>query len=498
MTPRDVLWESAACANKSLYSVTTCLVLEPREVLHLDLEITFENEKNKKDSQVYAFLNTVGGADWLSVWKVLFGSLLCTPFLLSSPDTTDSSSLVGTTEVSSSSATPVKALQSTIPGVPALPLSSITRSRTPKEADTSVVHFVFGKTTLGVPHTGCNINKRDSRFRFSDAFDASVGSQVASNLVLSESTLDVRYAEGAAQGIPTFIRSKFEMRFTVPEWECDPSLGPDGFSSRNLAFLLVMPLSNGTTSGENTVRQILLREFITNGPSDMPPWLNHPSIQLGTASMCARIQPTLRCQSYISPLSADQLLLSLDIANSSPRPVLLQGASFDLHSTERDDGTSGEEGSSSSPHWISFRRGPKAADMQYVELLTKVVTVTPMIVSHDRPPFILQPGETYSFQFVLQVLPQFCYLINAKSLEYVYVRQQQGGEEEGADRGLQHVLLSDFRGDPVTGTDIVSVLSSAYVTHAQVFYQINEDTPEGGELSLQHPARWSFGIQSVE
>lgn len=363
---------------------------------------------------------------------------------------------------------------------------------------------------------------------------------------------------GAASGgggvaLPRLLESSFTVELALPDLEASALRGMD----TTLAMVVLLPLTFECSrigapvdpDQPSILRSVLARSL---GQTHVETAAS-AALVLGSGVVPVELTEPLLCLSSTSPLSNDRLVLNLSLTNVTASAARLYSTSLDLHSScvlnDADTAAGGAalpaEAAAShftaSPLWGELRPGADLSSMRTIDLLTKLVTITPVLVGEERPPFILHPGETYSFEFVIEVLPQLCYLLNSQSLEYVYARyyavphgttsrpRLDGGAAGGDDaahgassRGVAATVFSngsvvtDCYGEVVSASELRGLLSYSYVSYLFVYYDLMTDgdaapshsgevkgetarrphvvgQPNGAGLYLRYPAQWSFG-----
>ncbi|EPY23380.1 hypothetical protein STCU_07741 [Strigomonas culicis] len=517
LTPRDEEWDLSKFQR---------VLIQPRQLLYFDLTVSFENPGNAKDASVRTFLNAVGEIDWDVTWDKLLRRIKVLPFL-ESPASVANSCASDDDEDGSSVTLVTDQSRIQFPSDRDAPLAapSPTALRTPHRIAPASSSNSLVKETLTSPSsvvTDKNVASKNAAPRPVFIFGSCDVLQTAKQKgpFTSESgdaptrfgkplyltaARDARSPPAGAAGgaTPTSLSRVFSLCFTVPDWAAAEAEERRLGLRHELGFLIELD----TAPEHRVLRRMLTQGLLPSESVDTPPWLFNPPIVLGSYYVPVRIHAALECRSSTSPLRNDQLVLSLALTNAAERQLVLHGASFDIYSTRRRD--PGEEDARGgavqqpcmAPFWAEYRQGPSCGGMRTVDILTKVVTVTPMIVSHDRPPFVLQPGETYSFQFVVQVLPQLSFLLNQRSLEHVYAARAAGAPTAASHKmdpasppTVEAPLIKDFNEKRVEARELISVLSSSYVTQTLVYYALSEDPTQAQTvLSRRHATSWSFG-----
>ncbi|CCW68292.1 unnamed protein product [Phytomonas sp. Hart1] len=512
--------------------------LVPRQLLSVRLRISFKNECNTESSgrpsgeedpdvvitsTLLDFLSHVGEDNFVEAWKRLFECVVVVPFLLPHAEEGEA--------VHASLAT---------------------------SGDAGAFHF--GIPPFWEEHRFAQ-SVPDGRRPSCCLAGSAMEVKCSTFSVIEESVPTSSEALGTAIIIPQSIVSEYIFSFTVPEVERSLLDVPGVF-----AFVLMLPfgISNAMTvsstgdseyscgsrnslTSSSPYRQdqryilmkVLFRALLDSANDDDAAALYGREggyfLPFGCHYTSIRVRYALDLTSVTFPLSNDRLLLNLSITNSSTAPITLHGATFDLYTSDVWNPACGSPGKSSlhsegdPPQAVVVgispaeqRPGPSGANLQTIDILTKIVTVTPMIASDDRPPFSLQPQETYSFQFVVEVIPQLCYLLNPESLQYVYDACQRDedlqktrldgsgacgdaaiggyGGRRGPVRKCAETVVTDCYGSPVTTEELLRVLHSSYLSQVYVYFSLGFPDMDGSgdwqsnTLHAQHTARWSFVV----
>lgn len=590
----------------------------PHQPLQGRLTITCDNTSGSKTGIAEAFLSQVGEHHLPLAWQYLLQRLTVVPFLLDRADVDDgdradsgrerpchshplrlSASALGTSEAQGGAF---------VFGVPTFWKEKLFAYQDDDDDDDYYDDAVAGVAVGGGGSYGEGRDTGGGGWlpcrAAGEAFEVSAAG--------AKTVITPAASSCSSTTVPAKITSTYDFEFTVPD--VSPAyLGRPA----SLAFVLLLsPLSDPPPRQSGTAIAPLAPAANSHPSVGCGDWLPHQrriamqvlsrasvnpcelseggsaslyslhTILLGCQYLPVTVKRVLACRSATCPLSNDRLLLNLNIVNVSRSPVILHSASLDVYSTcTTAAATTADPPSSRPPRaerrrrwggdrpggrpppperralqqrglWAEQRAGPAGADMRTVDVLTKIVTVTPMVVSDDRPPFTLHAGETYSFQFFLEVLPQLCYLLNPKSLQYVYARyaqqqqQQQrtagecsreddGGAKANGNGGSAmkgcgspagaagavsgscnsfEAVIQDCYGEAVSNEEILSVLSATYVSSLFVYYDVAVDQDGSGDghedrvmsgrdsgdrrraavvkadgLHLRHAATWSFG-----
>ncbi|KPI88352.1 hypothetical protein ABL78_2526 [Leptomonas seymouri] len=584
---------STSAAAPSPKGEASKLKVVSSQILRFRLTITYDNEEGdvEKEQTAQAFLALVGIHSLEAAWTYLFSTVQFVPFFVSKSEATPVHSgprALLSQKVSSPAMSSVPCLLSNtgnnfVFGVPAFWSNhSYTRANRAVEA----LEYVYG-TLRGSSPTGMFASTNlqslvDLQMRipyctttaFPSCSNSSGNSTGDANAESSCGTTGMRCevigkvqtvsagvndpcvvsASGAHTALPKRLESGFTVELALPDLEAASLRGMD----TTLVMVVLLPLSFDYTRMADPVdpnQPSVLRSVLAHS-------LGHTHVEtaaaaalvLGSGVIPVEFMESFLCLSSTSPLSNDRLVLNLSLTNVMTSAARLYSTSLDLHSSRvlRDGEVSGVGGSSgaalpgdeaephftTSPLWGEIRPGADPSSMRTIDLLTKLVTLTPVVVGEERPPFILHPGETYSFEFVIEVLPQLCYLLNSRSLEYVYERYYAvphcmssrpraeggaaaaGGGGRGADGGsgertgdgaTQNTALrggaatvfsngsvvTDCYGEVVSANELRRLLSYFYVSHLFVYYDLVTERDsalspqshfgEQGSETLQHP-----------
>lgn len=461
----------------------------PRQPLYIHVTLSFDNTNGGKTGRATALLAQLGETSLAQAWQRLFRRVHLFPFLMErSSDPT--------------------AQKGTSPSGSSPPRSGVA----PASSSSTGVQGTF---VFGVPScwgTGELNSSVDATLCGAPRPIGKVLEAVCDDIVVAPSP------KGSASPIPASISSTYSFLFVMPEVEEDLL----GFEA-SLALVLLLPLGQGSeadtaypTSVTDDKATLIIMKVLSRSSENpfvgslISRWFGKHTTLFGCGYCPLVVSRALLCQSVTCPLSNDRLVLSLNITNISSQPVVLHGATLDLYSTRVWRSPEAKDPTSPFPPqlWAEQRLGASGADMRTIDIMTKIVTVTPMIVSDDRPPFTLHPEEAYSFQFILEVVPQLCYLLNPKSLQYVYAQYQEKAFEEAqlTASGPSSVIVTgvlsessvsrvtDCFGAAVSTNEVVLVLSSSYISHLFVFFDVGRSAPQGnGGLHHRLSSKWSFG-----
>ncbi|GET88710.1 hypothetical protein LtaPh_2307000 [Leishmania tarentolae] len=353
-------------------------------------------------------------------------------------------------------------------------------------------------------------------------------------------------------GLPDLLESRFTIELGLPDFEVASLQGVE----TALAMVILLPLcaagggGTATASAEAGGQPLILRSVLARSVGQtLAEAAAASALVLGSGVVPVELINPFLCVSSTSPLSNDRLVLNLSLTNVTASVARLYSTSFDLHSScvlpdtsiTGGDVAGEEQGTlhiTANSLWGEMRPGANLSSMRTIDLLEKLVTITPVVVGEERPPVELYPGETYTFEFVIEVLPQLCYLLNSQSLEYLYERHYvvphsavggrgsdgsaNGKRDEDLPRGGRGCrssaaatfghgsVVTDCYDETVSADELRGILSHAYVTHLFVYYDLAAaDTAGNGSsarrplrapglahhtgLCLRYPARWSFG-----
>lgn len=584
-----------------------------RQLLRFRLTIAYNNETGdaEKEAAAQAFLAMVGIHSLEAAWTYLFSTVQLVPFFVSkvatSSDQSNQRALLAQ-RATSPPPSPVPHLLNNLgnsfvfgtpvfwsnhtyscgnrPTEPREYVYGSLRGSSPTETFTPTALPSFVDLQTSMPYVTATASPsfsnsgnldhtpRSGRGSGSDVngFGASGSTDVRCEVIGTAQTVSasasdphVVPASAGAAGLPKLLESSFTLELALPDLEAASLRGMD----TTLAMVVLLPLSfdhmraNAPADPDqpSILRSVLARSL---GQTHVET-ASSAALVLGSGVVPVEFTEPFLCLTSTSPLSNDRLVLNLSLTNVTASAARLYSTSLDLHSScvLRDgDGGGGasslskEEAEShftASPLWGELRPGANLASMRTIDLLTKLVTLTPVVVGEERPPFILHPGETYSFEFVIEVLPQLCYLLNSRSLEYVYERyyavphgmtsrprvdggaaSSGAGERatDGAAAGTASTrgggtatvfsngsVVTDCYGEVVSANELRSLLSYSYVSHLFVYYDLvtegeaaaspqsrfDEQESEtvrrshvsgqthGAGLYLRYPAKWSFG-----
>ncbi|TPP50294.1 hypothetical protein CGC21_17385 [Leishmania donovani] len=528
-----------------------------RQLLTFRLTVTYDNmaKDASKEQATKRFLSMVGIHSLEAAWSHLFGAVQVVPFLLYK---TDSSTRLESEKASSPE-------QASSPPMPSSASEEWTRC-------TGSV-FVCGTPRFWSSHR--------YRWSSSDAAAKKSGSTPLHGSTMTELSMPASlFLSTALHSLPmttvtaspslannsrsasgghgdAYWRSSAGVRCEVigslalPDFEVASLHGVD----TALAMVVLLPLcaadggGAATASAEAGDQPFILRSVLARSVGQTQVEAAAASaLVLGSGVIPVQLMEPFLCVSSTSPLSNDRLVLNLSLTNVTSSVAQLYSTSFDLHSScvlldaamtgcDFAGEEHGEPHITASSLWGEMRPGANLSSMRTIDLLTKLVTITPVVVGEERPPVELYPGETYTFEFVIEVLPQLCYLLNSQSLEYLYERHYAmphgvvGGRgsdgspsrkrDEGWPRGggggsssaaatFGHgPVVTDCYDQTVSAAELRRILSHSYVSHLFVYYNLAAGDAAGNSsstrlsprvsglahssgLCLRYPARWSF------
>ncbi|KAG5478656.1 hypothetical protein LSCM1_06060 [Leishmania martiniquensis] len=558
-------------------------------------------QDTSKEQAAKTFLSMLGVHSLEAAWPHLFGTVQVVPFLLckrdssarlqsekaSSPSRADSLP----NPPSSSERCPMCNGSAFVRGTPRFwsnrRYTSLLSDATARKGSSTPLH---GSTTTELPMPGtlpppsavhslptltataspslasnsiCSLHSRDASADDGDAcWDASSGVRceaIGSVLtVAADEELPRRLpAEAGAAGVtdsglPHWLESRYTIELALPDFEMSSLRG----HNTALAMVVLLPLCSAGGCGgamatmEPGDQPSIMRSVLARSVGQTQVEVAAASaLVLGTGVVPVQLTEPFMCVSSTSPLSNGRLVLNLSLTNVTASAARLYSTSFDLHSScvlphasitgGALAGTGqGEAHITTSSLWGEMRPGANLSSMRTIDLLTKLVTITPVVVGQERLPVVLYPGETYSFEFVIEVLPQLCYLLNSQSLEYLYERYyaaphgvagrldshsspngksgEGGSPRSGAVAAVTATfahgpLVTDCYGQAVSAAELRGILSYSYMSNLFVYYDLAAgNTANNGSsimqspswtravhsagLCLRHPARWSFGV----
>lgn len=505
------------------------IVVVPGETVHWAVNVIFDNRGSDLEKDACAFLCHIGETSFQSVWSSLFRHITLTPFVFISPPSVDGKNDNDAGREEGEENPP------------------------PVTASTPLRGFEFGIPSFWLQSCCSSLSARGTASSGSSSGGVSDAHHIIGETVSVPCAEDV-YRDGEGGGsIPAFAMRVFHFDYIVPEEIGALALaagdgdGADGVrkaeegddkggrasssssdssdsGSEGRLWLGLVPCVSCVEDGFDVCWGVLSRSYmneliggVCGGGGGPPGFLPEASsLPLGCWYVSLDACDALQCHPVMSPLSNDRFVLNLRITNNglSEGPIVLHGVSFDLHSTTLSSAASpspsvaGREVHSTR---MKRRPGPRGADMRLVDVLNKIITVTPMVISDDKPPFVLQPDETYSFQFVLEVIPQLCYLLNPKSLKYVYERLNQmdaagaaaaspadgvgvGNSSSSSSSMEPFEAISDCFGQRVKLEEIVSILSSTYTSYFYIYYNLVRDASPQQQQQQPSPSRSWCGL----
>ncbi|KAI5688489.1 hypothetical protein MNV84_03959 [Leishmania braziliensis] len=583
----------------SPFAPTEKMKVVSRQPLTFRLTVTYDNVARdvSKEQAAKTFLSMVGVHSLETAWSHLFGAVQVVPFLLYKSDSsagsegekpssvlqtssppmlpftsevwincTGSAFVCGTPQFwsshrytwSLSGATPRKDVSTPLHESTMTELSLL--ATLPPSMAGHSLPTVMATTSLSCTNnsnSGCT-SRRASPGDGDAHWDASAGvhCEVIGNVLTvaaDEGSPRRLPAEASAAGedvpvdftgaaLPDLLESKYTIELALPDFEAASLRVVD----TALVMVVLLPLcaAGGGGAVEAGDPPLILSSVLARSVGSMQA---ASALVFGSGVMPVQIMEPLVCVSSTSPLSNDRLVLNLSVTNVTASVARLHSTSFDLHSScvlcdaaitggALAGAKQGEPLLTASSLWGEMRPGANLSSMRIIDLLTKLVTITPVVVGEERPPVVLYPGETYTFEFVIEVLPQLCYLLNSQSLEYLYERHyavphdvvgergsdsspsgkrgeggsRSGGGSSAAATFSRGSIVTDCYGQTVPAAEIRGILSYSYLSHLFVYYDLGmDDTASNGgsarkpsrvsglahstELCLRYPARWSFG-----
>ncbi|RNF27608.1 Protein X92 [Trypanosoma conorhini] len=336
-------------------------------------------------------------------------------------------------------------------------------------------------------------------------------------------------SEGKPQGaMPRHLSYTYTFSYALPEVE-------ETHRPMTLGFVLLLPFSSGGVDkwgAGDAGDDVMLRALLSVQEQKMG-WYRPSFVVLGTCYYQARVGQLLCCSSVARRVSQYRALVNVNVVNIAGFPLRVRQVAFDISSTWVGESL----GSLSSvPLWSEQRAGPRSADLKYVELLRRAVTVTPVAVHEFRVPVVLEPEESMNFQFAIQLRPHLCYLLEPHSLGSVYGKFLKGHAKEVADEERSTVLVPPRGSAPVpskrgtaasapsglwrpgavaTGAadgvsreELIQLMSMSFTSHVYVHYEAVSPTSnvcgaaaKGGvhdgegiypSLQLRHAVHWSM------
>lgn len=235
------------------------------------------------------------------------------------------------------------------------------------------------------------------------------------------------------------------------------------------------------------------------------------------------------------------LLLSCDVVNGFEYPIHVYDAVVDWYTTRvlssRETVSSSFFSASSSEPWIynvnpHQRAGPRWKDLEIVQLLPHILTITPTITMGKTPSTTtigegekeqvsrssstrLLPGKWHTFSFQVQLLPSLDFsLTHPEERSGKRSVAQERGDKAKADgsRGgssmdggrchapsavsfipsSQTRSVIGSRTEKACEEDIQRVLSSSFSTSLFFDYEVESERTKGRRLTRSHVVRWSF------
>ncbi|KEG12057.1 Protein X92, partial [Trypanosoma grayi] len=284
---------------------------------------------------------------------------------------------------------------------------------------------------------------------------------------------------GMRGAIPGCITSTYKFNYTLPD------LG-EFHGSITMGYVLLFTFCG--TDSHDSENAVMLNALVPAEERSIS-WYRPKPVVLGTCYYRANVGQVLRCTSVARRAAHLRVLVNVNVTNVAEVPVLVQQASFDIFSTWIGENL----GSLSSvPLWSEQRAGPRGADMRAVELLRRAVTVTPIVVHEFHVPLTLESGESAGFQFVIQVQPYLCHLLESHSLQELYGKFVKSPHREAAEMETRDALkcagtaatnpsspLASFI-NGISRDDLLQVLSWSFTSHVYVYYEVI--TPTGSNV----------------
>ncbi|TPP51364.1 hypothetical protein CGC20_18280 [Leishmania donovani] len=534
-----------------------------RQLLTFRLTVTYDNmaKDASKEQATKRFLSMVGIHSLEAAWSHLFGAVQVVPFLLYK---TDSSTRLESEKASSPE-------QASSPPMPSSASEEWTRCTgsvfvcgTPRFWSSHRYRWsssdAAAKKSGSTPLHGSTMTELSmpaSLFLSTALHSLPMTTVTASPSLANNSRSasgghgDAYWRSSAGVRCEVIGSVRYTIELALPDFEVASLHGVD----TALAMVVLLPLcaadggGAATASAEAGDQPFILRSVLARSVGQTQVEAAAASaLVLGSGVIPVQLMEPFLCVSSTSPLSNDRLVLNLSLTNVTSSVAQLYSTSFDLHSScvlldaamtgyDFAGEEHGEPHITASSLWGEMRPGANLSSMRTIDLLTKLVTITPVVVGEERPPVELYPGETYTFEFVIEVLPQLCYLLNSQSLEYLYERHYAmphgvvGGRgsdgspsrkrDEGWPRGggggsssaaatFGHgPVVTDCYDQTVSAAELRRILSHSYVSHLFVYYNLAAGDAAGNSsstrlsprvsglahssgLCLRYPARWSF------
>ncbi|EAN87205.1 hypothetical protein C3747_21g72 [Trypanosoma cruzi] len=481
--------------------------------LRFRLTIAFSNVNGELDREGAALMAAMGESDFHLMWRKLFHTVRIVPVILGSA----ASSSAGKTQnlpEPESRATTASGLQHGVGCFFSFGVPQFWENRAPAEKNAqflaSSVMATAGKI-LTVAAEQCD-------------------EAVVAPAEVLKAEMPKPYLKGA---VPSHLHCTYTFSYALPELE-------DFHGPLTLGFVLLLSFPNGSGKG-GTDREgdddfnddVLLRALVPVEDQRMA-WYRPSYVVLGTCYYRAHVSKLLCCSSEARRVSRYRVLVNVNVVNIAGISVRVQQVFFDIFSTWIGNSL----GSLSSvPLWSEQRAGPRSGDLKYIELLRRVVTVTPVVVHEFCAPVMLEPEESMNFQFAIQLLPHLCYLFEPNSLESVYGKFLRGYMEDVAEEEIKTVLSSPSgpmhissqrittsstsvgslkpvavatgATDEISCEELLQLMSFTFTSHVYVYYEAISPTSKAcseeanrsingdgiyASLQLRHPVHWSMGL----
>lgn len=196
-----------------------------------------------------------------------------------------------------------------------------------------------------------------------------------------------------------------------------------------------------------------------------------PMVVLGYGYIPVTLCNPLRCRSVSRVLGRDHISLSLSVANAFHYPIELHRAIFDMHTTKVISDEKKKETQEGLPclNMQNQRVGQRWKDSATVQMMLRTLSATPVLTQDEKLPIVLQPEETYSFQFNIQLLPEVSY--------WVY---------EGATENLSSEKFFDPE-------HMRKIMGMSFCTNIFIDYVVNGQNGKNAfSTTTRHSIRWSF------
>lgn len=417
--------------------------------LTLVLSVTLTPSGGDRQHLVQAFLAQIGEHDLEKVFEALFQRIAITPFLLSA------SHLLLNDEMHTSGA----------------PGSATTEESRGEEVRTSST-FV-----MGVPFF--MEESWDERFislRDFDMVDESGVNSFSSSAkcaILGRTQIVDSQKAAISNGVvhsdsETKYFRTYHLTFQVPV---------SGASSQpTLVFVIHLLLGKATETlaRDSVMTRVLSRQGAVGLDSESMLCSSGvlPMVVLGYGYIPVILYDPLRCRSVSRTLARDHISLSLSVVNTFHCPIQLCRAVFDMHTTRV---LSDEEKKVLQVNYPCLnaqnqRVGQRWEDSATVQMVLQALSVTPVMTQDEKLPILIQPEETYSFQFNIQLLPEVSYWLHEGPAE------TRSWSERFFDVDHMRRIMS------------MSFCTTIFIDC--VVQEQNEKT--AFSISRRHPVRWSF------